>query len=399
MLKRLTCSETFLDEHIDIADSILFQTEKALKKHISSLRANITLWAIENSKVYKNLYRPDRVFTKDDFLIKENWYVDKLSQNSVVSSTGGSTTGDPFFYSVYKKYVPFLMNEQHWSLILKEYNLEKNHIKICVLYYFKDTSLVFENNNNFLESNHSVSKQSLYNHGSKNCSIDYINFNNYNLFYWYDKLFDYLNSTKIDVIISTGPIINELCNQIRKRNYRGKLCHFLSHSNEFPLQEDFKFLREKRLIDHHCDHMRCWDGGACFFTCKFRTYHLLDNITQHKSINKKLVTTDYFSLSAPFVNYWNGDICEIGEEYSRCECGRLYRPFKMLQNRPFNIKGPTKLTAIKEKINKLYFKKDLVQIQFKELNVSVSTKRQLSAEEEFELKNILSDYKILINKI
>jgi hypothetical protein len=398
MLRKPICSEALIDEHIDAADSMLFQDEKDLKRHISKLSTNIRLWAIENSKVYRDLYGPDKVFTKDDFLTKEDWYVDKLSERSVVSSTGGSTTGDPFFYSVYKKYVPFLMNEQHWTLILKEYELDKNHIKICVLHYFKDTPLVFEGDN-FLESNHRVSNQSLYNHGSKNCSIDYVNFKNYNFFDWYDKLFDYFNSNDIDVIISTGPIINELCNQIRKRKHSKKLCYLLSHSNEFPLQSDFRFLRENRLVDHHCDHMRCWDGGACFFTCKFGTYHLLDNITQHRSVNKKLVTTDYFSLAAPFVNYWNGDICEIGEEYKRCKCGRLYRPFRMLQNRPFDIKGPIKLTAIKEKINKLNFKKDLVQVQFEGLNVSISTKRHLNREEKIKLKNILNDYEISINEI
>jgi phenylacetate-coenzyme A ligase PaaK-like adenylate-forming protein len=140
--------------------------------------------------------------------------------------------------------------------------------------------------------------------------------------------------------------------------------------------------------------MRCWDGGASFFTCKFGTYHLLDNITLHKSIDSKLVTTDYFSLAAPFVNYWNGDVCEIQDQYLRCQCGRLYRPFKMLENRPFALKGTTKLTQIKEEINKLDFKNNLVQVQFENLNVRISSDRELEKNEKTQLKKILKEYQI-----
>jgi phenylacetate-coenzyme A ligase PaaK-like adenylate-forming protein len=85
--------------------------------------------------------------------------------------------------------------------------------------------------------------------------------------------------------------------------------------------------------------MRCWDGGATFFTCKYNTYHLLDNLSWCDEYENKLISTDYFSFPSPFVNYWNGDYCEIKSNYKRCECGRLYRPFKFLQSRPFAIKG------------------------------------------------------------
>ena len=140
--------------------------------------------------------------------------------------------------------------------------------------------------------------------------------------------------------------------------------------------------------------MRCWDGGATFFTCKFGTYHLLDNITYHKSIDNKLVTTDYFSLAAPFVNYWNGDICSIENEYLRCECGRLYRPFKMLENRPFALKGSVKLTSIKQQISQLSFKNDLIQVQFENLSVMISSSRSLETSEKDQLQDILREYQI-----
>jgi|688.fasta_scaffold05842_2 hypothetical protein len=386
-------SEKLLDSYVEMADTLLYQDDATLRYYQELLEKNIVNWALEHSNVYKTLYRPDRIFIKDDLLNKENWYVPQLKENSGIRSTSGSTTGDPFSYSIYNRYARFLIDDQHWSLILKEFGLYQHHIKIAIMYYFKDTLSVFSDSE-FVRSDHSVSNQFQYNHGSKDCSVDYINFQNFGSTDWYEKLFDYLSGTEIDIIISTGPIINQLCNEIRKRKYSKKLCYLLSHSNEFPLQRDFEFLKINKLIDYHCDHMRCWDGGASFFTCKFGTYHLLDNITLHKSIDSKLVTTDYFSLAAPFVNYWNGDVCEIQDQYLRCQCGRLYRPFKMLENRPFALKGTTKLTQIKEEINKLDFKNNLVQVQFENLNVRISSDRELEKNEKTQLKKILKEYQI-----
>jgi hypothetical protein len=387
-------SEELLDSYVGVADTILYQDETTLRHYQDILQKNIVDWALKNSMVYKTLYKKNRIFTKDDLLNKEEWYVDFLKNNCYHSGTSGSTTGDPFSYAIYKKYAKFLTDDQHWSLILKEFGLNDMRIKITTLYYFKDTLSVFPDNE-FVRSDHAVSKQFQYNHGSKDCSIDYINFKNFGSSEWYDKLFNYLSGTEIDIIISTGPIINQLCEEIRRRKYSKKLCYLLSHSNEFPLQRDFRFLKKEKLIEYHCDHMRCWDGGATFFTCKFGTYHLLDNITYHKSVNNKLITTDYFSLAAPFVNYWNGDLCTIGDEYVRCECGRLYRPFKMLENRPFALKGSTKLTSIKEQISQLSFKTDLVQVQFENLNVIIFSNRILEDIEKDQLRSVLKEYDII----
>jgi hypothetical protein len=86
--------------------------------------------------------------------------------------------------------------------------------------------------------------------------------------------------------------------------------------------------------------MRCWDGGASFFTCKHGTYHLMDNLSWcEQGPNNELICTDYFNLASPFVRYWNGDYCKIEKEYSRCSCGRLYREFELLESRPFSLKG------------------------------------------------------------
>jgi hypothetical protein len=133
-------SEKLLDSYVEVADTVLYQDEATLRYYQDSLEKNIISWALEHSNVYKALYQPDRIFTKDDLLDKENWYVSQLKESSGISSTNGSITGDPFVYSIYNRYAKFLIDDQHWSLILKEFGLNDSHIKIVLLYYLKDTS-------------------------------------------------------------------------------------------------------------------------------------------------------------------------------------------------------------------------------------------------------------------
>ena len=125
----------------------------------------------------------------------------------------------------------------------------------------------------------------------------------------------------------------------------------LSNSNERLLPSDASFLLEG-YVKNICDHMRCWDGGATFITCKNKRYHLLDNLSWCEEVEGMLVSTDYFSLPSPFVNYWNGDFCSIVDRYNRCSCGRLYRDFKFLENRPFSLKGKS-MSEIKKVITSL----------------------------------------------
>jgi hypothetical protein len=52
------------------------------------------------------------------------------------------------------------------------------------------------------------------------------------------------------------------------------------------------------------------------------------------------------------VNYWNGDFCRISDRYQRCDCGRLYREFEFLDNRPFSLKGRS-ILDVKEALSSL----------------------------------------------
>jgi hypothetical protein len=390
---------SLLENYSYFSKNLLYEEEDFVRQVICKLKSNIEDWAIKNSKIYTDLHSLNRIFTKDDFQDKKLWYVNSLEKEISHFSTSGSTTGDPFSYIIWNKFLTFLRDENHWKLILEEFDLYDSNrpLQVCILYYFKNTTEVFRSSDILVSINHNVSKfNQHYNHSAKDYNVHFFNLSRYNSDQdlWHEKVLRYLEDNEMDVIITTGPILNTICHYIRKLGFNKKICKLLSHSNEFPLKEDFSFLKENRNIDYYCDHMRCWDGGATFFTCKHETYHLLDNLTYCEEKEGKLVSTDFFSFPAPFVNYWNGDLCSISDEYKRCECGRLYRPFKMLQNRPFALKGTTRLKDIKEQIGSLCFKGDITQVKFDNLNVDIISKRTLIEEEKEKLSSILHEYKI-----
>jgi hypothetical protein len=66
----------------------------------------------------------------------------------------------------------------------------------------------------------------------------------------------------------------------------------------------------------------------------------------------------------------------------------------MLENRPFGLKGTTKLTSIKQQVSNLCFKQDIVQVKFDNLKVDIVAKRELLDIEKEQLNNIFNEYKI-----
>ena len=138
--------------------------------------------------------------------------------------------------------------------------------------------------------------------------------------------------------------------------------------------------------------MRCWDGGATFFTCKHKNYHLMDNLAWcEEGPNHELICTDYFNLASPFVRYWNGDYCKIAKEYQRCECGRLYRDFEFLESRPFALKG-TNMREIQEKIKALAMG-GIKQVRCSAHDLSVISTRNLTDEEKNRIQSVSEKFK------
>ena len=323
-----------LYDYKKICSKILYENEELLLETSTLLKNNIINWAKNYSKVdFDKAY-----ISKQDLIKKEDWYVENILHESDNMRTSG-TTSNRFSYLRWRPFLYFIEAENHYDLILNEFKLPS---KIKMLYFFNingnykrldfnNKAVVLESFYNFLEKHGTTREVETY----------YVNFEllKKDPGHFFDDFFKFLDKESIDVLFISGPDVNLLNHFIVKNNFKNKLCKLLSNSYEKVLKKDLDYLLNNNYIDSYCDHMRCWDGGATFFTCSYRNYHLMDNISWCEEKEGKLVSTDYFSLPSPFLNYWNGDLCEIKNEYSRCECGRLFRPFKFIENRPFLLKG------------------------------------------------------------
>lgn len=385
---------TTLRKYTAITKYILYTEPDIIKAIVEKMRGNIQEWAVKNSSVYSQGF--DKIYTKEDFSDKENWYISSTNPHTEYrhATSSGSTTGECFYYRITKKYHSFLEDNNQYGMILKEFGLPKQNLKILSLIPLPNNPTVDEENfgiMHFGPSNHAY-----HGHRSRSSIRHFVKFDeSTNTDKWYQNLIEYVSDKNLDVILSNAPIINGIKNYLARYPTRVKLCKLLSHTTQFPIKENFIFLKDNGYIDNYCDSMRCWDGGATFFTCKYGTYHLMDSLSYVFESDKKLISTDYFSLPSPFINYWNGDFCEIEDNYKKCECQRWYRPFKMLQSRPFDIKGPQKLTEIKEKIYSLSFSNKIQQIQFYIENVKVISKEKLNDEEKKLISNVLDSYKVI----
>jgi hypothetical protein len=68
------------------------------------------------------------------------------------------------------------------------------------------------------------------------------------------------------------------------------------------------------------DWMRCWDGGATFYTCEYGNRHLVDMLAAVAVVDGQLISSDLFNLAQPFVNYANGDRVTLYTA-GHCRCG------------------------------------------------------------------------------
>lgn len=378
------CIDVLFD-YKKICKNLLYEEEEYVLNTIKILKKNIQNWSQKNCSVYKFLKK--EFVEKKDLLEKEKWYIENI--NSQKMATNGSTTGESFSYLRWDDFLFFIECENHYNLILEEFNI-KNEFKIL---FFLDIGLQFKkdkpikikkNTKNFMEKHGTIGNPEIY----------YVNFKLYKerKELIFNDLINYLNKEKpFDLVLTSGPNVNSLCNYLKKNNIKIKIGNLLSNTNEKLLEESILYIKENNVFDNICDHMRCWDGGATFFTCKYENYHLLDNLTWCEEKEEKLMSTDYFSLPSPFVNYWNGDYCRIKNEYNRCECGRLYRDFEFLENRPFLIKGKNVL-EIKNALNPF---KSIKEVRCSKTNLEIVTNSNITLEDQKTIKEIVN--KVLNN--
>jgi SAM-dependent methyltransferase len=370
---------------LDSVENLMFQDEETVRKCTSLLKENAERWATSRCPAYRGKY----IVSKQDLEEKDKWYVDEFDHESMNVRTSGTTSGKPFEYKRWHKSFHKLEWDYHYNVVLNEFDVCQNpHI----LYFFATNYK--KEPGEFITTYGCPSELAMNNHGSSRTAIvHYVNYEMYteNQEEFFKYLFEYIKKNPIDVFFTSSPQVNSLCNYIKKFDIKEKIAYLLSNTNEMLLQKDARFLLiDNNYFDHICDHMKCWDGGAMFFTCKFRNYHLADNVCWSEEIDGKLVNTDYFNLASPFVRYWNGDFCSIDNKYKRCKCGRLYRNFEFLQSRPFSLKGVC-LQDIKEKIKALDIA-DIRQVRCSVEFLDVITNRELSAEEKQKISSVTDKF-------
>lgn len=374
-------SSELLREYLSFCSRLPMADEKSFLEVTSLLRRNAEMWAHEYSEVYLK-YKP--FYCKEDLEDKRSWYVSRSEEDSVDTHTSGSSTGFHFMYRRMRSTFEEIEWDNHYDMVLDEFEIRSNP---NVLYFFPNHFKKEGDRPFFLSSG---PQPYLNSHGrSRNSIVHYANFDMYKSdpSGFFRALFDYVYKNDIDVFFSSGPQINSLCHHIRKFGFNGRLGRLLSQTNEMLMQDDAEFLFiENGYFDKICDHMRCWDGGASFFTCRFGNYHLMDNLSWCDELDGRLISTDYFNLASPFVRYWNGDMCRISEGLSRCECGRLFREFEFLENRPFSLGGVC-LGELRRKMMGLGLG-GIKQVRCYIDSINVVSSRELSMEEKNSISSL-----------
>jgi hypothetical protein len=73
---------------------------------------------------------------------------------------------------------------------------------------------------------------------------------------------------------------------------------------------------------HYGDHMRCWDGGATYFTCEYGNRHWVDFLakTRIEPSSGHLIASDLWNCAMPHIEYHNGDVLS-SKKCGQCQCG------------------------------------------------------------------------------
>ena len=366
---------------LDQAGDVLFEDEDTLGKYTSILTENIRRW-----RETKCPELPDKIYySKEDLSDKNIWYVKEVDHESMSVTTSGTTSGIPFEYKRWHPAFHKIEWDYHYNMVLDEFGITHNY---NLMYFFSD-HYRHDSDNPFLVLDGQADLP-MQNHGSSRQPIvHFANFKAYsaNPESFFSSFFRHIEEHAIDVLYTSSPQVNSMCNYIGKFGFQGKIAKLLSTTNNRIMNRDAAFLLDGGYFDHICDHMRCWDGGATFFTCKHRNYHLMDNLAWcEEGPNHELICTDYFNLASPFVRYWSGDYCRIAKEYQRCECGRLYRDFEFLESRPFSLKG-TNMREIQDKIKALGIK-GIKQVRCSVHNLNVVSTRDLTDLEKNMIRSV-----------
>lgn len=297
--------------YIETANEVLYESGDIQTAIRNELVEDIHTYAYLNNHIIHKI---------SNKLILSNW------QNSTVpyfTNRTSGTTGPNFYYRIWSDIFKKIERDCHYGLINREFGINDD-ASIC--YLGLNTGHITDYKGITLKT-----KDLMLTHGlQKHTTI--INPKEIMSHKLAETLYNHIHEQAYDVIITSGEFISPIAyllknDKIKPKKFNG----LLSLTGNSTAVEDIRLLLDNNIWNKICDHMRCWDGGATFFSCKHGTKHLCDNLSSCSSNDDyKLISTDYFSLPNPFINYWNGDYAVILDSYEKCECGRYSRPFKLL---------------------------------------------------------------------
>ena len=302
------------------SNDLLFSTPQEIKRAQRILGKTAIRWAINHSPIYSKYLRqelcskPDcldrmagKFFVeKGDLSNKEQWYVSGL--NSTATQTSGST-GSPFKYRIWDDAFLPIERDHHYLMVLKEFGLEESPRVLhmvsgitpaevseekrgeCVLKVSRNNQI-----RSFIQRLHCG-------HGSPTAVANHIEFNEQAFIHIKDYcsyIMEFILTNKINVLLASGVVFELLTTHlITDENHAFPLLvDLMSNTGDRVNPDTLDFLRETGVTKHTCDHMRCWDGGVGFFTCKHGTYHLNEELAYvFTDSEKRLASIDFFALA------------------------------------------------------------------------------------------------------
>jgi hypothetical protein len=361
----------------------MYESEDFIREVSLYLKSQI----IEHSKTSPIYDNEIGIVSKHQLSEKHRWYNEKYE--AFENHTSGST-GSPFGYKIWRDTYDLLECDNHYKYILDEFGIS-GPIKILHLHFDtirRDSTAIVDRykTQNILIS-HGLRGQAEIHSAIANKTF------HTNYYKYYEDLIEYIISNNIDVIHAQNNAIMSLVWNMKRLKRNEKLCKLISNTGSKLNVKSVIELQQKGHIDAWCDHMRCWDGGVTFFTCKYNTYHLLDSLAWAYSNDYRLVSYDYFSLPSPFVNYWNGDYADISDEYERCRCGRAFRRFEIGRTRS-KISQIAELSSLQSAIVDNGLSEGITRADVIGMFVRIFTKYSLHSDRRKSIRSVLPSVEV-----
>jgi hypothetical protein len=264
--------------------------------------------------------------------------------------TTSGTYSKSFRYAIWQKAFKRIEIDLHYRYILDEFGIQKNNPLILRVTPFKrlsgNTPIRWKGYRFWQRVFKPKTGNASYSHGARSATCIHWMYNHADLDAFCNFLWEHLKGgLPYDVFVSAFSFLSMFLNYTEHRPV--KISRLLSSTFESPIENEVDELLENNYFDHFCDHMRGWDGGFTFITCRYRRKHILDYLSFVESECNKLISTDFFNFAMPFIRYANGDYIDMDLEWKKCECGRYYRNINDFGGRSsFVIGNKKKISSI-----------------------------------------------------